>query len=84
MKNRIKEKRNSLGLTQKELANKTSVSRQYISAFERTGDYNPPSLKVANEIASALDTCIYDIFDLDGSGNYSCPYCNKKNKTGKS
>ena len=37
MKNRVKERRKELGLTQYELAEKISISRQYISKFEVTG-----------------------------------------------
>ena len=34
-----------------------------------------PSLKVANDIANALSVCMYQIFDLDGTGSYECPNC---------
>ena len=57
------------------LASQLSISRQYISKLERLEDAEPPSLKVANEIASALGTCIYDIFDLDGTGNFKYDNC---------
>lgn len=75
MKNRVKQRRKELGLTQAELASQISISRQYISKFEVTGESEAPSLKVANEIANALDTCIYAIFDIDGSGEYRCSTC---------
>ncbi len=76
MKNRIKERRKELGLTQVELAEKISISRQYISKLEVVEDSEAPSLKVANEIATALGTCIYAIFDLDSTGIYKCSSCN--------
>ena len=75
LKNRVKQRRKELGLTQAELASQINISRQYISKFEVTGEYEAPSLKVANKIATALNTCIYDIFDIDGSGEYRCSTC---------
>lgn len=49
------------------------LSRQYISLIELGNE--TPSLKVANEIAMSLDTCIYSIFDLEGTGDFKCPCC---------
>lgn len=77
MKNRVKERRKELGLTQYELAEKISILRQYISKFEVTGESEAPSLKVAHELALALETCIYSIFDLDESGEYRCNCCSR-------
>lgn len=36
------------------------------------------SLKTANDIANALGVCIYQIFDLDGTGRYKRPKCQTK------
>lgn len=77
MRNRIKERRKELGLTQLDLAKKASISRQYISKFERNSESEPPSLRVANEIARALGTCIYRVFDLNGNETYSCDDCDE-------
>lgn len=77
MRNRIKERRKELGLTQLDLAKKASISRQYISKLERNSESEPPSLRVANEIARALGTCIYRVFDLDGNETYSCDACDE-------
>lgn len=74
MKNRIREVRKAKNITQEKLVENISITRQYISLIE-LGD-ETPSLKVANEIASALGTCMYSIFDLDGTGMYICPCCN--------
>ena len=46
------------------------ISRTSINKIE-TGK-TIPSLKTANDIANALDVCIYQIFDLDGTGHYKC------------
>lgn len=60
MANLIKEKRNALGLTQDELAEKLEVSRQTIISLEK-GRYNP-SLDLAFRIAKFFDCLIEDIF----------------------
>ena len=53
------------------------IRDRYISKFERKSESEPPSLRVANEIARALGTCIYRIFDLDGNETYSCDACDE-------
>lgn len=73
MKNRVREVRKMKNITQAKLVENISITRQYISLIELGEEI--PSLKVANEISSALDTCIYAIFDLDGTGRYRCLYC---------
>jgi putative transcriptional regulator len=52
MKNRIKELRARLDLTQEELARKVGVRRETIVFLEK-GKYNP-SLQLAHDIAKAL------------------------------
>lgn len=70
MNNRIEKYRKPLGLSQHRLGKKVGISRTSINKIE-TGK-TIPSLKTANDIANALDVCIYQIFDLDGIGHYKC------------
>lgn len=63
MKNRIKELRNKLNLTQQELANIIGVRRETV-VFTESGKYNP-SLKLAYRIATTLETSIDDVFFFD-------------------
>jgi len=63
MKNRIKEYRARLGLTQEKLAEIVGVRRETIIYLEK-GKYNP-SLKLAYTIARALEASIEDVFILD-------------------
>lgn len=60
MKNRIKELRTELGMTQEELANKAHVRRETIVFLEQ-GKYNP-SLQLAHDVAVALKTTIDELF----------------------
>ena len=48
-----------------------SIAEQVANYKIETGK-TIPSLKTANDIANALDVCIYQIFDLDGTGHYKC------------
>lgn len=73
MRNRIREVRKMKKITQAKLVENISITRQYISLIELGEE--TPSLKVANEIATALGTCMYAIFDLDGTGMYKCSNC---------
>ena len=75
MRNRIREIRKDKKMTQQELVEKLKITRQYISLIEKNGESEPPSLKVANEIANTLGVCIYKVFDLDGKETYRCPNC---------
>lgn len=57
MKNSVREERERLGLTQQELAELVSVSRQTIYALE-IGKYVPStilSLKIAKELGSSVE-----------------------------
>ena len=71
MRTRIKEFRAKYNLTQAELAVKVGVSRETIVFLEK-GKYNP-SLKLAHDIAAALNAKIDDlfIFDDENGGNDS-------------
>jgi len=60
MKNRIKEFRTDLGITQDELAARAQVRRETIVFLEQ-GKYNP-SLKLAHDVALALGGTIDEIF----------------------
>jgi putative transcriptional regulator len=63
MKNRIKEFRTKLDITQEELANMAGVRRETIVFLEQ-GKYNP-SLMLAHKVAKALKTKIADLFELE-------------------
>ena len=60
MKTRIKEFRARHNLTQEKLADKVGVRRETIVFLEQ-GKYNP-SLKLAHDVAKALDAKIDEIF----------------------
>jgi putative transcriptional regulator len=60
MKNKIKELRLKMNITQEELAQKAGVRRETIVFLEQ-GKYNP-SLKLAHDIAEALKTNIDKLF----------------------
>jgi len=60
MKTRIKELRARYDLTQEELAKKIGVRRETILFIEK-GKYNP-SLKLAHDIAKALQTTVDELF----------------------
>jgi putative transcriptional regulator len=62
MKNRIKEFRTKLNITQEELAQKAGVRRETIVFLEQ-GKYNP-SLMLAHNVARALKVTIDKLFDL--------------------
>lgn len=59
MRSRIREVRKMKHITRAELVENICITRQYISLIE-LGEETPP-LKVANEIAAALRTCMYEI-----------------------
>jgi putative transcriptional regulator len=64
LKNRIRELRKNLGMTQEELAGAVGVTRQTIIALEK-GRYNP-SLLLAHRIKLALkERHIEDVFILE-------------------
>ena len=63
MRTRIKELRARYDLTQDDLAKKVGVRRETILFIEK-GRYNP-SLKLAHDIAKALQTTIDDLFIFD-------------------
>ncbi|OGM94044.1 transcriptional regulator [Candidatus Wolfebacteria bacterium RIFOXYD12_FULL_48_21] len=64
MKNRIKESRAKLNMTQEELARRAGVRRETIVFLEQ-GKYNP-SLQLAHDVAVALGTSIDELFVFAG------------------
>jgi putative transcriptional regulator len=63
MKTRIKELRARYNFTQEDLAKKVGARRETILFIEK-GNYNP-SLKLAHDIAKALQTTIDELFIFD-------------------
>jgi len=66
MKTRMKELRARYDLTQEDLAKKIGVRRETILFIEK-GKYNP-SLKLAHDIAKALQTTIDNLFIFEDDG----------------
>ncbi|MBD3414696.1 MAG: helix-turn-helix domain-containing protein [Candidatus Aminicenantes bacterium] len=64
-KTKIKEFRAKYDLTQQGLAQKVKVRRETIVYLEK-GKYNP-SLKLAHDVARALNTTIDELFIFDNS-----------------
>ncbi|QGG47574.1 helix-turn-helix transcriptional regulator [Heliorestis convoluta] len=64
MKNRIKELRKSLNLSQEEVAKRCKVTRQTINAIENN-KYDP-TLQLAFKLASILNTTVDELFVNDG------------------
>jgi putative transcriptional regulator len=60
MKNRIRERRQGLGLTQEQLAEQAGVSRQTIISIE--GGRYDPSLPLALRLAGLLGQRVEDLF----------------------
>lgn len=67
MENNIKQLRQENGLTQDELAKKTGVRRETIVFLEQ-GKYNP-SLKLAQDVARALNKKIDEVFKISTQSN---------------
>jgi putative transcriptional regulator len=65
LNNRLKEVRQQSQFTQETLAQRVGVTRQTIIAVEK-GKF-VPSVKLALELAQALDRSLDEIFWLDGS-----------------
>ena len=65
MENKVKELREKIGLTQKELGEKVGVSRQAINAIE-TGKFDP-SIWLAYDLARYFGSRIEDLFDFERS-----------------
>ena len=63
MKTRLKFKRMERGLKQADLADLVNVRRETIGRLEQ-GQYCP-SLRLAMDLAKALDTTVEDLFSFD-------------------
>ena len=63
MRNRIRELRTKLNITQEGLAKKARVRRETIVFLEQ-GKYNP-SLKLAHDVAAALKTTVDKLFSFE-------------------
>jgi len=61
MNNELREYRKRAGLSQADLADEVSVSRQTINAIER--ERYDPSLELAFDLAARFDCRIEDLFD---------------------
>jgi putative transcriptional regulator len=66
MKTRIKEYRAKYDMTQEDLAQKVGVRRETIVFLEK-GKYNP-SLKLAHDVAKALNAKIDELFIFEEEG----------------
>ena len=77
VKNRIRELRREKHITQEKIVENIDITRQYISLLENSEI--EPSMSVANGIAKALGKCIYEVFDVDGTGAYFCSGCKCNN-----
>ncbi len=65
MRNRVRELRLNMNLTQAQLGEKVNVSRQAINAIE-TNKFDP-SLWLAYDLAVFFKMSIQEIFDFEGS-----------------
>ena len=62
---KVRNRREQLGMTQDELAQKSGVSRQTISAIETNSGRNT-STKTLQRIASAMETTVGELFFNEG------------------
>lgn len=69
MKNRMKEFREKLGLTQKKLGELIGVSRQAVNAIET--EKFEPSIWIAYDIAKVFECAIEDVFLFENSPHKS-------------
>lgn len=66
MENRLREKRQALGLSQQRLANLAGITRQAVSALE-TNQYSPAT-SVALQLARALHCRVEDLYSIKTGG----------------
>lgn len=62
IKNNVNERRNKLGITQEQLAEKVGVTRQTIIAIER-GNYTP-SVLLALKLAGVFSVSVESLFSI--------------------
>lgn len=63
MKNKVRELREAMNLTQAELGKLAGVSRQAINAIE-TGKFDP-SIRLAHALAKIFSKTIEEVFDFE-------------------
>lgn len=61
----LKRRREALGLTQAELADRLGMTRPYLSRLER-GEYSHPSGRVLAQLARSLNIPIEDLYAITG------------------
>jgi putative molybdopterin biosynthesis protein len=66
MENRLREKRQALGLSQKDLADLAGITRQAVCALE--ANHYSPATSVALQLARAMHCRVEDLFSLKSSG----------------
>src|SRR5437773_4078234 len=66
--NTLREKRQALGLSQKQLAELAGITRQAVSAVEAS-QYSPAT-SVALQLARALKCRVEDLFSIKSGGEY--------------
>jgi molybdate-binding protein/DNA-binding XRE family transcriptional regulator len=66
--NRLRNKRQALGLSQQQLAALTGITRQAVSAVE-SSQYSPAT-SVALQLARALDCRVEDLFSIKSTGDF--------------
>ena len=64
LRNRVREVRTKLGISQRELVRRTGLSRQTLSAIERDNGYSPNGTVMAS-LGQALDADLGDLFWID-------------------
>jgi transcriptional regulator with XRE-family HTH domain len=74
---RIRELRNTRGLSQEQLANKANLNTSFIGAIER--DVKKPTVDTLDKIITALDISVQDFFnfEIDLSKNETSDDLNK-------
>ncbi len=78
---RVKELLKERGMAAKELAAKLGMTETGLSIA--ISDKGNPPLQRLQQIATALEVPIVDLFDTPGGDTVSCPYCGGKIKVGK-
>lgn len=73
----IKERRNAMGLTQKELADRLSISDKTVSRWE-SGNQMPDAILLP-DLAEALDISINELYGIDSKTNQSIDEENSNN-----
>src|SRR5437660_6030002 len=64
--NRLRERRQTLGLSQRQLANMAGITRQAVSAVE--ANHYSPATSVALQLARALRCRVEDLFSIKSGG----------------